>query len=139
MAPRDFVKAAGVAVVLLILNVLVAVAAVLYSTFIEPGHPREFYDQAALWIAPWSCHIVGTALFLLAGYVFTRRQPARQGFLFAAAFTAFYALIDAASVGFTGVANASFLLLMLVKLMASLTGAFFGARTNLSEARFHER
>jgi hypothetical protein len=140
MTPRDFVKAAGVAVVLLILNVMVAVAVVLvYSYAIEPGHPREFYDQAALWIAPWGCYFVGTALFLIAGFVFARRQPARNGFLFALAFTAFYTLIDAATVGFVGMASAAFFLSLLLKIVASLTGAFLGARMNSLRAFAHEK
>jgi hypothetical protein len=35
-----------------------------------------------------------------AGYFFGRRRPERNGYLFAAAFTVLYAIIDSASVGF---------------------------------------
>lgn len=135
----DFFKAAGVALVLLILNVIVAIGAVLvYAYAVEPGHPSEYYDQAALWIAPWSCYIVGTALFLIAGYVFARRNPARNGFAFALVVVAFYTLIDAASVGFAGIGNVAFFLAMLLKLVAALTGAFLATRTNLFRALANE-
>ena len=104
MLPIDFVKAAAVAIAVLALNVLIAVLVVLaYSVFIEPGHPKEFYDEAALWIAPWCSHIVGTALFFGASYLFARRRPERNGLLFVAVFTVLYAVIDAGTVGFAGV------------------------------------
>ena len=70
MKPIDFAKAAGIAIAILALNILISILAVLaYSIFIEPGHPREFYDEAALRIAPWCSHIFGTALFFGAGYL----------------------------------------------------------------------
>jgi hypothetical protein len=125
----DFAKAAGIAVALLVLNVLIAILIVLgYRFFIEPGHPDAFYEEAALRIAPWCSHIFGTALFLGAGYLFTKRNPQRNGFLFALTFTVFYAIIDAASVGFAGLLSVEFALSMLAKLLAALGGAFFAAR-----------
>jgi hypothetical protein len=127
--PVDFAKAAVVAVVVLALNLLIAVLAVIgYSILIEPGHPRAFYDAAALRIAPWSAHIAGTALFFGAGYLCTRRRPHRNGFLFAAAFTVVYAIVDAATVGFVGVLSVEFALSMLGNLLAALAGAFLATR-----------
>lgn len=125
----DYAKAAGVAIGILALNILVAIlAVVVYSYFIEPGHPREFYDEAALWIAPWSCHIAGTALFLGAGYWFAKRRPQRNGFLFAVTFVVLYAVIDAATVGFAGILEVRFILSMLGNLLAALVGAFLASR-----------
>ena len=130
MKPLDFAKAVAVAVVLLVLNVLIAVAVVFgYSILIEPGHPREFYDAAALRIVPWCSHIAGTALFFGAGYFFARRRPQRNGFLFATTFTVLYAIIDAATVGFVGILGTAFALSMLAKWLAALLGAFLAART----------
>jgi hypothetical protein len=129
MKPIDFAKAAGVAIGVLALNILIAVLVVFgYSVFIEPGHPREFYDAAALRIAPWSAHIFGTALFFGAGYLFARRRPQRNGFLFAAAFSVLCAIMDAATVGFVCVFEVEFALSMLGNLLAALAGAFLAGR-----------
>jgi hypothetical protein len=131
MTPLDFAKAAGASLMLFILNVMVAIGAVLiYNVAIEPGHSREYYEQAAQWIAPWSGHIIGTALFLIAGYIFARRNPARNALVFALVIVAFYALVDAASVGFSGLKPVTFLLCVLLKFIASLTGALLATRTN---------
>jgi hypothetical protein len=129
MKPIDILKATGVAILLLALNVLIAVLVVLaYSVFIDPGHPREYYNEAAQRIAPWCSHIAGTALFFVAGYYFAKRNPERNGVLFAVTFTVLYAIIDGAIVGFVGVFSIVFGLSMLAKLLAGLAGAFLAIR-----------
>ena len=135
MTPFDFARAAAVAVVLLVLNVSIAIAVVFgYSILVEPGHPREFYDAAALRIVPWCSHTAGSALFFGAGYLFAGRRPQRNPFLFATAFTVFYAIIDAATVGFVGVLGTAFALSMLGKLLAALLGALLAVRAMRSRA-----
>lgn len=125
MKPIDFLKAAGVALALLILNiVVVVVAVVVYSQLIEPGQPSEFYDEAAQRIAPWCTRTIGLAFFFSAGWLLTRRRPDRNGLLFAALFSLFYFILDAASVGFAGVASVEFLLSMLANALAALAGAY---------------
>jgi hypothetical protein len=82
MRPIDFAKAAGVTTVVLVLNVIGSILVVLaYSFFIEPGQSKEFYDAAALRIAPWCSYTIGTALFFGAGYFCARRRPQRNGYL----------------------------------------------------------
>lgn len=129
MKPIDYAKATGVALMLLVLNVLFSIPVILvYRFFIAPGHSSEFYGEAALRIAPWCSRITGTALFFLAGYFFAKRQPQRNGLLFAATFTGLYAFIDAAVVGFVGILGVQFGLAMLAKLLAALLGAVLAGR-----------
>jgi hypothetical protein len=135
MKPIDFAKAGAVAIVVLALNFLIVILAVVaYSVLIEPGHPREFYDAAAVRIAPWCVHTAGTALFLGAGYLFARRRPQRNALVFAATFSVIYAIVDAASVRFTGVMTVEFALSMLGNLLAALAGAWLAARTKAENA-----
>ncbi|WP_145218434.1 hypothetical protein [Gimesia alba] len=125
----DYAKAAGVAFILLAINVLIVILVVMvYALFIEPGHPSEFYDEAAKWLAPWCLHTAGTALFFVAGWFLTTRQPERNAYQMVMIVTLFYLFIDAASVGFAGIWSVGFALSMLAKLLASLAGAFAGSR-----------
>jgi hypothetical protein len=129
MKPIDFAKATGVAVLVLALNLLIATLVILaYSIFIEPGHPQEFYNEAALKIAPWCSHTVGTALFFVAGYWFARGRTRRDALVFAVAFTVLYAIIDSAIVAFATFVQLEFWLSMLAKLVAALAGAFLATR-----------
>jgi hypothetical protein len=134
MKPIDFAKAAAIAVAVLVANFTMVILAVLaYSILIEPGHPREFYEAAALRIAPWCVHTAGTALFFGAGYLFTRRRPQRNGFQFAVTISILYAIIDAASVGFVGVLSVEFALSMLANLLAALAGAWVADRKRATD------
>lgn len=130
MKPVDYAKAAGVAIVLLVFNVLIAVFVVaVYATVVEPGHPSEFYEEAAKRISPWCSHIAGTGLFFVATWFLTFRRPERSVYLFAAVVSVLYAIIDAATVGFSGIWETEFALSMLPKLIAAIAGAFVGSRT----------
>ena len=131
MRPIDFLKALGVAIGLLAVKVLIAILAVaIYAYFIDPGHPHEYYEAAATKIVRWPVHILGTAFFLLAGYLFAKRRPQRNGLLFAAAFTALHMIVDGATVAFKGIWNIEFALAMLSNLIAALAGALLAARSN---------
>ena len=104
MRPIDFLKALGVAIGLLVLKVVIAFLAVaVYAYFIDTGHPHEYYEANATNIVRWPVHIVGTALFLLAGHWFAKRRPQRNGLLFAATFTALHMIVDGATVAFKGI------------------------------------
>jgi hypothetical protein len=131
MRPIDYLKALGVAIGLMVVNVIIAIlAVVIYSYFIDPGHESEYYEAAAPRIVRWPIHIVGTAFFLLAGYWFAKRRPQRNGLFFAATFTALYLIIDAAVVSFKGIWNIEFALAMLANLIAALAGALLAARSS---------
>jgi hypothetical protein len=121
----DLAKAAGVAIALLAINVLVVVlAVVVYAQLIEPGHPSDFYNKAAEGIAPWCTRTVGVGAFFLVSYLLARRRPDRNGMLFATVFSCWYAIIDAATVGFVGVFNMEFSLSMVANLLAAVGGAY---------------
>lgn len=133
MKAVDFLKAAGVALALLAINVLIGILVVaVYAVVIEPGHPHEFYEEAATRIVPWSCHIVGTVLFFVTAWRLTAHKPERNGYVFATAVIAMYAILDGASVGFSGIWGAAFAYSMLAKLLAALAGAYIATRANAS-------
>ncbi len=51
----EFTKALGVSLFVLVLTLAASFPMVaVYAYLIEPGHPPEFYSEAANWIAPWS-------------------------------------------------------------------------------------
>lgn len=94
----DFIKAAGLAVLVLASNLLLTVLAVfIYSLAIEPGHPAAYYNAMAPRIGAWTGPAGGVLLMLLAAYVFGRRRPARNALAFAAAVFVFYVLLDVGS------------------------------------------
>jgi hypothetical protein len=129
MRPVDFAKALGVAIGLMVVNILIAIlAVVVYSYFIEPGRTQEYYQAAAPTIVRWPVHILGTAFFALAGYHFAKQRPQRNGLAFAAGFSVLYALVDGATVGFMGIWNIEFGLSMLANLIAALLGAYIAVR-----------
>lgn len=126
----DFAKAAGLAAVVLVIDVLVAIAVVFaWGVLVEPGHPRAYYETAGVPIARWSTRVVGTALIFAAAWLFSARNPERNPILFGVALVALYAFFDGASVEFVGFFTASFALTMSLKLLAALAGAFVALRT----------
>jgi len=130
MKPTDYAKAAGVAALVLILDVLIAIGVVyFYAVFVNPGHPRAYYATAGISVARWSTRIAGTALLFGAAWLWGSRSPSRNAYGFATALTVFYALLDGASVGFSGVFTASFAFTIGLKLIGSLTGALIAVRS----------
>lgn len=133
MKPIDYLKAAGVALAVLTLTVAASFPMVFfYATFIEPGHPQAFYNEAAQWIAPWSSHVLGPILFFAFNYRLARRNAERNAMAFAAATIGAYVVIDfgmslpfaPASAFLTPTVAAS----LAAKLTGALTGAWLGAR-----------
>ncbi|WP_395644667.1 hypothetical protein [Terricaulis sp.] len=127
MKVSDFAKAAGVALLLMVLNVAAAFAAVfVYSVIVAPGHDEAFYQAAAQRIAPWSSIFAGMPLFFAAGWLFAKRRPARNRYAFAASFSGFYAVADVSILASEGalLALGGFVAAsMITKFAAALVGA----------------
>ena len=132
MRPADYVKAAGVGFAVMVLTMAASYPMVsFYAAVIEPGHPQEFYADAAQWIAPWSSHILGPILFFAFNYWLARRNRARNAAAFAVASIGLYALVDfglmalfAPLSAFLGMTPA---LSLVAKLVSALAGAYLGA------------
>ena len=130
MKTIDYAKAAGIAALVLIVDVLIAIGVVyLYAAFINPGHPRDYYAVVGISVARWSTRVAGTALLLGVAWICGRRNPNRNAYAFAAAITFFYALLDAASTLFQGVFTASFAFTIALKLAGAVFGAWAATRT----------
>ena len=130
MKPIDYAKAAGIAALVLIVDVLLAVGVVFaWASFVEPGHPRAYYASAGIPIALLSTRIFGTALIFAACWWAGRRNPQRNALLFAAILVFCYAVLDGASVAFEGFFVGGTAITMLLKLAAGLAGAQLAVRT----------
>jgi hypothetical protein len=123
--PLDYLKAAGLALLVLAIDVLIAFGVVYaWGSFLEPGHTQAFYETAGVPMARWSTRIAGTALMAGAAWLFARRSPQRNAYAFATVVVFFYAFFDGASVLFAGFFTWSMALTMLLKLIAGLAGAY---------------
>lgn len=97
MQPLDYLKAIGAGFAVLALNLLTLVALVFgYSQFIAPGHPPEFYSDAAPRLGAWSGPIGGALLMFAVVWLFSRGKPQRNAYAFAAAAFATYLALDVA-------------------------------------------
>lgn len=133
MKPIDYLKAAAVGVAVMALTVAASFPMVaFYATYVEPGHPQSFYNQAATWIAPWSSHVLGPILFFAFNYWLARRNLDRNPITFAAATIALYLLIDfgmmlpfmPASAFFSPIVALS----MIAKAIGAVSGGLIGKR-----------
>jgi hypothetical protein len=134
MKPNDYLIAALVAIAVLIITMAASFPMVaLYAMMIEPGHPQAFYNEALLWIAPWSSHILGPVLFFAFNYWLARRRPERDANVFALTAFGAYLLIElqltaAMGEGLRQALTVSMLLSLSAKLAASIAGAMLGIR-----------
>jgi hypothetical protein len=98
-----------------------------YAWLIEPGHPQEYYVEAAQWIAPWSSHVLGPLVFFTLNYWLARRQPRRHALLFAVATVVAYVVIDFGALMLMDVPlSLRAALVMSISLAAKLLGALLG-------------
>lgn len=129
MRPIDIAKAAGLGLLILALDLAIAFCVVwAFSLWIEPGHPRSYYVAAAPDISTASTRIAGPLLFALFVWLFSRRRPQRDPFLFAAAVFAAYVALDGATVLFKGFFVPAVLITMALKLAGAVAGAALARR-----------
>jgi hypothetical protein len=134
MKPMDVLAALGIAVSVLALTLAASYPMVgFYATFVEPGHPHQFYVDAAQWIAPWSSHILGPILFFGLNAWHARRAKRGSPYIFALGSIAIYAVVDLGSLPLMGFSllpalNLTMGLSLLVKTAGALLGASLGAR-----------
>jgi hypothetical protein len=131
MRAVDFLKAFGVALGIMIVNVAISFGVVFaYSLLVEPGHDQAYYEAAAQWIAPWSSIAFGWLLFLIATYILSRK-PDRSALAFAITAFAFYAAADLAIIGAAGVLGTVGPIVALSlssKLAGAIAGVWFAGR-----------
>jgi hypothetical protein len=128
MSPMEFLRAAGLAFLVLIIDVLAAVGVVyVWGKWLHPGRPLSFYETAGVPIARLSTRIIGSALVFLAAWAAARR-PQRHAYGFALALVLFYGALDGASVAFERFFNFSTALSLCLKLIAALGGAALAMR-----------
>ena len=129
MKPMDYMKAAGLAFLVIVVTMALSFPMVFaYATFVEPGRPQAFYNEAALWIAPWSSHIFGPVLFFGLNYLMARRRPERNALAFAAATIILYVLIDFGLLGLaTGSVGGLLTLVVAMSMAGKIAAAFLGA------------
>ena len=124
MKPIDILKAAGVGILVLVLDLAIATAWIFaYSLFIDPGHDQAYYTAMAPDLAGWSTRIAGPILLGLLVFLFSRRRPDRNAFLFALAVWAAYFIADGAMVLFRNFFTTEVMLTMALKLAGALIGA----------------
>jgi len=137
MSVVDAFKALGVAVGVLAITLAASYPMVaFYAFFVEPGHPQEFYADAALWIAPWSSYVLGPLLFFAFNYWLAKRSPKRHAMLFAAVTVILYAAVDLSMLPMMGIPvvaalTVPFGLSLGTKAAAAFLGAYLGARSLL--------
>lgn len=125
MQPVDFVKALGLAIAILVLDLACAFGAVwFYSLAIDPGHARDYYVALAPAISTVTTRIVGPLLFLAFVWAVSRRRPARNAWAFALAVFIFYLVVDGGLVAYRGFFVPAVLATMALKLLGALIGAW---------------
>jgi hypothetical protein len=123
----DFLKAAGLALGILVVNVMLSVVVmVVYSYAVNPGHDETYYTLAAQRIAPWCSVVFGGPLFFLACR-WAARTPGRNPLHFALATFGAYAAIDLSIVAAEG-ALATMAGIVTLSTVTKLAGAVMGAR-----------
>jgi hypothetical protein len=133
MKPIDYLKALGVAVAVLALNLLLTTLAItVYALAVAPGQPQAQYTAMAPEIGAWTGPVCGMALMFLAGWWFARRRPERPALMFIGVVWGAYLAIDAAlgvaAGGAAAILTMNFAMSLGGALLAGLAGAASGPR-----------
>jgi hypothetical protein len=124
MKPIDVAKALGIAALVLVLDLCLAFGTVtVWAWFISPGHSQAEIVAAAPALSTLSTRIFGPLLLLVFVWLFSRRRPERNPFVFAAAVFVLYLLLDGATVAFHGLYNRTVLITVCLKLIGAMAGA----------------
>jgi hypothetical protein len=94
MKPVDFVKALGIAILVMVLDLVCAFAAVSIWAMFTGQQGLTPADPRVIEISSLSTRICGPLLFALFVWIFQRKRPDRSAYGFALAVFAFYFLID---------------------------------------------
>ena len=139
MLPVDFVKALGVALLILVLDLACAFLTVSIWAMLTGQTGLTPMDPKVIEISSLSTRICGPLLFALFVWIFQRKRTDRNAWAFAAAVFGFYFLIDAgiAAVPMEGAPSGSGLAAMMqpevlgtmaLKLVGALVGAWLARR-----------
>lgn len=139
MKPVDFVKALGVAILVMVLDLICAFAVVFVWALINPpAQPLQPTDAIVVELSTFSTRICGPILFALFVWLFQRKRPDRNAWAFAAAVFGFYFVVDAGTLfllpdnsGQSKVAvmlQRGVLATMALKLCGALVGAWLAQR-----------
>lgn len=124
----------GIAVLVMALNVAVTIVyMVVYGHLINPGHPKEFYQQHVQTAAPYCSIVAGMPLMFLAGWWVAGWWGGALGIKAALIVWLAYAIIDTGIVIAAGM-NAKIALLVAVSLLTKLAAAYAGGLVALRSA-----
>jgi hypothetical protein len=134
MKPIDYLKALGLAVAILALNLLATTLAItIYSLAIAPGQPQDYYVAMAPVIGAWTGPLGGMLLMFGAGWLFARRRPEQSGLVFIGVTWGAYVVLDVAIGLAAAPPSALFSMNLLMSLggagLAGLAGAVLAQRT----------
>lgn len=117
----------GVGLLVLILNIVASILyMVVYSYLINPGHPKEFYDEHIKTAAPYCSIVAGLPLMFLAGLWVAGWDGGQAGVKAALTVWLAYAVIDIAVLIAAG-ATAKLAVICSISLLTKLAAAWAGA------------
>lgn len=131
MLPADFVKALGLAILIMVLDLACAYGFVSVWVLVnQPVHPLTPLDPRTITLSTLSTRIFGPILFALLIWLFQRRRPDRNAWAFGLSVLGFYLLVDWGMVAFKGILEGGSLLTAALKLLGALIGAWLASKSS---------